>query len=69
MLENPEVMVMDLSDDGLVTISDSMSARDCSDNRRKINRWQRACGIERVFDQKKMNIVSIGGGLTRDQRN
>ena len=69
MSENPEVVGMDLSDDGLVDISDSMSARDCSENRKKINRWQKTCGFGRVFDQKRMNIVSIDDGLALDQRN
>ncbi|KAL6714556.1 hypothetical protein ACLMJK_007981 [Lecanora helva] len=37
----------DGSDAGLVEISDSLSARDCGQYRRKIDRWQEICGTVR----------------------
>ena len=50
-------------DAGFVEISDSMSARDCSDYRKKIDRWQEACGLHEGFKRRKLTSVKIADNL------
>lgn len=55
--ENLEMATTDAVDAELVDISDSMSARDCSEYRKKIDRWQQACGTHQSSKRRRTREV------------
>ena len=56
------------ADAGLVEISDSMSARDCGEYRKRIDRWQEARGVHEGANRKEVRNVWLTDGFAPDRR-
>jgi len=63
-----EMMTAEDFDAGLVDISDSMSARDCGEYRKKIDRWQKACGVHEGCNRQQANGVWTNEGAAAERR-
>ena len=56
------------ADAGLVEISDSMSARDCGEYRKRIDRWQEARGVHEGSNRKEMRNIWVTDDFAPNRR-